>query len=257
MNALVPVVLVFGSVQPADPPPKAPTAAEELQRFQGTWRVESWEEGGKALAGADLKARGVFFGGNVFVLRKGGDVLRAGVVQLDPGKSPRTANLSVKEGEGKDGVMLGIYELDGETLRLGFDPDGQARPAGFKPDAAAGFTVITLKKPKPVLEEAVDIVGRYRSELTEATGKSVVTDARIERRGDGYLVTYTQGEKVLFVGTALRRGDQLSMGWVSAGRVGVSVYKIEPGPKLTGEYTILGGIGLTGTEVLTPWRKVD
>ena len=51
----------------------------------------------------------------------------------------------------------------------------------------------------------------------------------VERRGDAYTVTYTRGEKVLFVGTALRRGDQLSMSWVSSGQVGVSVYKIEAG----------------------------
>ena len=45
---------------------KGPTAADELQRFQGTWTVEAWEEGGKPLAEGDLKTRGVFFGANVF-----------------------------------------------------------------------------------------------------------------------------------------------------------------------------------------------
>jgi hypothetical protein len=35
------------------------------------------------------------------------------------------------------------------------------------------------------------------------------------------------------------------------------VYKIEAGPKLTGDYTMLGGLGMIGKEVLTPWRKVD
>ncbi|MDB5309871.1 MAG: hypothetical protein JWO38_4073 [Gemmataceae bacterium] len=240
-----------------DPAKPSPSTKDELQRFQGTWQVEAWEEGGKAVAAGDVKERAVFFGGNVFIFRRGGKVYQAGSVQLDPSKSPRTVNLVVKEGEGKDGVLLGVYALDGDTLKLCFDPQGQTRPGGFKPDAKAGFAVATLRKPKPPADERLEIVGRYRSELVEANGKVVTTEAQIERRGDAYLVTYTQGEKLLFVGTALRKGDQLSMCWVSTGQAGVSMYKIEKGPKLVGEYTTLAGIGVTGKEILTPWREED
>jgi hypothetical protein len=106
-------------------------------------------------------------------------------------------------------------------------------------------------------KESVDIVGKFRSELTEANGKLLVTEVLIEKRGDTYTVTYTLGDKTLFVGTGIRKGEQLSMGWVSAGQAGVSVYKIETGPKLVGEYTNLGGIGVKGKEVLTPWKKIE
>jgi uncharacterized protein (TIGR03067 family) len=258
LATLASVALVLGVGGPggtAEPPKKVPTTAEELQRFQGTWRVEAWEEGGKPLDAADLKKRSAFFGANIFLLRRDGKVLRAGSVQLDPAK--HTMNFSVREGEGKDDVLLGIYALEGDTLKLCFDPQGQARPTDFKPEAKSGFTLITLKKPRPRADESVEIVGKYRSELLEASGKVVVTEATVERRGDGYSVTYRLDDKVLFIGTALRKGDQLSMCWISAGQAGVSVYKIEPGPKLVGEYTILGGIGVTGKEVLTPWRKID
>jgi uncharacterized protein (TIGR03067 family) len=251
-------LLLVGVVAGDEPPKKAPTAAEELQRFQGTWHVEAWEESGKALADADLKKRGVFFGANIFLFRRDEKVVQAGAVQLDPGKSPRTANLSVREGEGKDEVMLGIYSLEGDTLKLCFDPKGQSRPKDFKPDAKDAFTLVTLKKPKPAAEETVNIVGKYRSEQLDAmSGKKIVTEVQLEKRGDSYMVTYRLDEKILFVGTAIRKGDQLSMGWVSSGQVGVSVYKIEAGPKLVGEFTILGGIGVTGKEVLTPWKKID
>lgn len=257
LAALVSVVLLSGFIR-ADDPKKTPTAAEELQRFQGTWQLELWEEGGKALETAEFKKRSIFFGANIFLFRRDGKTLQAGMLQLDPGKSPTTANFSVREGEGKDDVMLGIYSLEGDTLKLCFDPKGQTRPKDFKPDAKDGFTLIALKKPKPAVEEKVDIVGKYRSEMIDAaSGKVTVTEVTVEKRGDSYMVTYRLDEKILFIGTAIRKGDQLSMGWVSAGQVGVSVYKIEAGPKLTGEYTILGGIGVTAKEVLTPWKKID
>jgi|SRR5579883_1100058 len=252
---LVSALLLAALGNAADPSKKTP--ADELQRFQGTWQVESWEEGGKTLGAADLKKRAVFFGGNIFIFRREGKVFQAGAAQLDPSKSPCTINLSIKEGEGKDGVMLGIYSLEGDTLKLCFDPQGQTRPTDFKPEAKTGCTLIALKKPRAA-DETVEIVGKYRSELVDATtGKVVIAQAVVEKRGDSYVVTYKIDDKVLFVGTAIRKGDQLSMCWLSAGQAGVSVYKIEAGPKLVGEYTILGGIGVTGKEVLTPWKNLD
>jgi uncharacterized protein (TIGR03067 family) len=249
--------LVVATAGLADDAPKTPALSEEFQRFQGTWQVEGWVEGDKPVAAADLKKRSVFFGGNVFLFRRDGKIDRAGAVQIDPSKSPRTVNLSVKEGEGRDGVLLGVYEITGNTLKLCFDPQGQVRPESLKTDADTGFVVVTLKKPPPPADERIEITGKYRSELIEVGGKVVTTEALIERRGDAYLVTYTLGGKLLFVGTALRKGDQLSMCWVSSGQIGVSVYTIEKGPKLVGDYTTLAGLGVTGREVLTPWKRID
>jgi uncharacterized protein (TIGR03067 family) len=251
------VALAFcGIARADDPPAKAPAAADHLQRFQGTWRVEEWDTGGKPAD--DLKTREAFFGANVFVFRRTGKPVQAGTVQLDGSKTPNTINLSVREGEGRDEVLLGIYELEGDSLTLCFDPKGQQRPKDFKPDAKDGFVLVTLRKPKPPADEAVNIVGKYNSAMIDAmTGKPVLAEVTVERRGDGYVLTYRTGDKVLFVGTALRKGDQLSMCWASAGQAGVSVYKIEAGPKLVGEFTTLGGLGVVGKETLTPWKKTD
>ncbi len=257
LAVLASLVLLAGTATADDPPKKAPTAAEELQRFQGTWQIEAWEESGKALTAADLKKRGVFFGGNIFLFSRDRKVHQGGTAQLDPGKSPTTINLSVREGDGKDDVMLGIYSLEGDTLKLCFDPTGQARPKNFKPGAKDGFTLITLKKPKPAADETVDIVGKYRYEVLDAPGNGFVADAFVEKRGDSYIVTYKLNDKVLFIGTAIRKGDQLSVAWSNLGQAGISVYKIEAGPKLMGEYTVLGGVGATAKESLTPWKKVD
>jgi uncharacterized protein (TIGR03067 family) len=257
LAACAPLLCLLSGGSAAAPDKKAPTPAEDFQRFQGTWQVESWIEAGKELPAADLKKRSVFFGANIFVSRRDGKLFQAGPAQIDPAKSPRTINLTIKEGDGKDGVMLGIYEHSGDTLKFCFDPQGQNRPEKFESDAKSGFTLITLKKPKPEVPEEINIVGKYRSNLVDPQGKTVIAQAQVDRRGDGYVVTYTREDKLLYIGTALRRGNQLSMAWVSSSQAGVSVYTIEPGPKLVGDYTILGSIGVVGREVLTPWKQID
>jgi uncharacterized protein (TIGR03067 family) len=243
----------------ADEPDKAPSAKDELQRFQGTWQVDSWAEDGKPVPAAELKKRSAFFGADAFVFRTDGKVVQAGTVQLNPAKSPRTLNAIVRAGDRKGSVMLGVYALsaDGRSVTLCFDPQGQARPTGLKPDAKAGLTVAVLRRPKPPADEQVEIVGKYTSEVVDPEGKPLVTEAVIERRGDAYLVTYQKDGNLVFVGTAIRKGDQLSMCWVSGGQAGISVYKIEKGPKLTGEFTTLTGIGVVGKEVMIPFRRID
>jgi uncharacterized protein (TIGR03067 family) len=253
LAALTLLLLLVYTIAADEPPKKVPAGVEVLRQFQGTWQVESWEEGGKAATADDLKKRGVFFGASFFILRRDDKVFGAGGIRFDPNKSPATIDFIVREGDKKGEVFPGIYSLEGDTLKLCFDPKGNTTPKDFKPDAKDGFILIVAKKPKPPADETIDIVGKYRSRLVDGkTGVVTVADVFIEKRGDSYTMTYKHEDKVLFVGTALRKGDILSACWASGMQVGVSVYKIEAGPKLVGEFTILGSIGATGKETLTP-----
>jgi uncharacterized protein (TIGR03067 family) len=253
------VLIAAAAGRADDEPPakKPPSVHDELQRLQGTWQVESWEEGGKPVAAAELKKRAVFFGADAIVFKQDNKVLKAGLVKLDPGKTPRTFTAMTKTPAREEAVLLGVYEFGPDTVTLCFDPAGQTRPTAVKADAKAGFTVAVLRKPKPPADEQIEIVGKYTSEVIDPEGRSQTTEAVIERRGDAYMVVYSKEGRLMFVGTAMRKGDQLSMCWVSNGQTGVSVYKIEKGPKLTGEFTTLAGPGVIGKEVLTPFRRID
>jgi hypothetical protein len=76
-------LLLYSASTAADPPKKPPSAADELQRMQGTWKIESWHEDGKPLAAADLKKRELFFGANVLVIRRVGNQDIAGLMIMD------------------------------------------------------------------------------------------------------------------------------------------------------------------------------
>jgi uncharacterized protein (TIGR03067 family) len=239
----------------ADPTPEE-VVQTEFQNLQGTWLYESLEEDGKKTDAETLKARTFLVGADAFLVRQGNKIVQAGELTLDPAKTPRTFNAAVRGGEPKGAAFLGIYQLDKDTLKLCYDPAGQARPAEFKAEAKSGLVTAVLKRKTPA--PAIEIVGKYRSETIESSGRKLTTEVTIEKRGDAYLLSYRNSTGgLIYVATGIRTGDTLSTCWVSAGQAGVSVYKIEKGPKLIGEYTPLAGVGLLTAETLVPFRRID
>ena len=104
----------------------------ELKKLQGTWTFESVEVGGKEEPAADFKGMTVTFAGDKFTVKKGDEVIQVGTQMLDPSKTPKTIDVTMLEGPHKGTVMLGIYEIDADTLKVCFDPEGKTRPTEFK-----------------------------------------------------------------------------------------------------------------------------
>ena len=105
---------------------------KEVRKFQGTWTFESSETAGKTLSVAELKGLILTFEGHKHTVKKGDEVIQVGTQKLDPSRSPKTIDVTLAEGLNKGTVMLGIYEIDGDTLKVCFDPQGKRRPTEFK-----------------------------------------------------------------------------------------------------------------------------
>ena len=110
---------------------------KETKKFQGTWTIESSEAGGEKMSSDDLKGLTVTFEGDKHTVKKGDDVVQVGTQKLDPTQSPKTIDVTMSEGPSKGSVMLGIYEFDGDTLKVCFDPKGKKRPTEFKTEAGS------------------------------------------------------------------------------------------------------------------------
>jgi uncharacterized protein (TIGR03067 family) len=219
-----------------------------LLELQGTWQLESIEDGKKAKI--DVKKRTLFVGADLVLVQQGEKLVQAGQVRLNTSKSPPTIDIVVRKGEHEDNTMLGIYELKGDTLKVCFDPEGESRPKKFEAKKDSAVFVAVYKRVKRANEE-IDIRGSYRSETYGPDNKKATMSAEIQKRGDAYLIKWQVSEGVAYLGTGIRQGDTLSVAWVNRGSVGVSVYKIEKGPKLVGVYTEVGGAGLVAKEVLS------
>ena len=120
---------------------------KELKKFQGTWTFESVEAGGKEVPAAEFKGITVTFEGDKYTVKKGDEVIQAATLKLDPSKSPKTLDVTVAEGPNKGAVLLGIYEISPDTLKVCFDPEGKKRPTQFT-SASGSQTLVVHKRVK-------------------------------------------------------------------------------------------------------------
>ena len=121
---------------------------KELKKFQGTWTFESVEAGGKKLPADQFKGITVTFEGDKYAVKKGDEVVEAATQKLDPSKSPKAIDVTLTEGPNKGSVLLGIYEIDGDTLKVCFDLRGKKRPTEFKSPAGSETFVNVHKRAK-------------------------------------------------------------------------------------------------------------
>jgi uncharacterized protein (TIGR03067 family) len=118
----------------------------DKDKFQGTWEFTFFEQDGKE--DATKKGNTVTIAADKFTVRAKDQIVQAGTFKLDATQKPRAIDAAVTEGEGKGGTMLGIYEIDGDTHKVCFDPAGKKRPTEFKSAAGSGQFFVVAKRVK-------------------------------------------------------------------------------------------------------------
>ena len=123
---------------------------KELQKLEGIWVLTSLTSGGKEVAKvANFNVRMVFKGER-FTVKAGDKILGEGTFKIDPSQKPKAMEQTSATGPGKGKTSLGIYELDGDTLRTCFTPAGKTdRPKEFGSKAGTEHELATYKREKP------------------------------------------------------------------------------------------------------------
>jgi uncharacterized protein (TIGR03067 family) len=116
--------------------------------LQGAW-VAEWAQR-NAQAADDLRGHQLTFGGDRFTIRSKGKVIYQGTYIADSSARPATIDFRNTAGEMKGKTWLGIYELEGDTLKICDNADDVARgrPAAFVTDAGSGQVLISFKRVK-------------------------------------------------------------------------------------------------------------
>jgi uncharacterized protein (TIGR03067 family) len=110
--------------------PAVPAAPKtDLDRFQGTWYLVMAMQDGKTLPEDKVKQTTIVFKGDTFRFPGSAEYAtsRAGTIKLDETKTPKEMDAISTEKE----VMLGIYELEGDSYKVCFAPAGKPRPTEF------------------------------------------------------------------------------------------------------------------------------
>ncbi len=119
--------------------------AGELQKLDGPWVVESVLRDPREKRLDEGKGiRCVVENGRAIVQLPGEEkVAGVFVIKIDPAMKPKTMEIRP---EGENGVILAIYELRGDSLRVCWTPQGKERPTDFASNPGSGDSLIVLKR---------------------------------------------------------------------------------------------------------------
>jgi uncharacterized protein (TIGR03067 family) len=142
--ALMVLVVELASLTPAREG-KDDLTKQELKRLQGTWMLVGRESKGEKVPEGKVQAmKGrLTVNGDKFTF-KIEDTNFTGTVTLDPSKSPKHLDVSFVGANGEKGKVVGIYELQGDTLRECFDP--KERPTQFKTQPGSDQVLQTFRR---------------------------------------------------------------------------------------------------------------
>lgn len=188
---------VKGEKPPADdqktPPGKeADKPKTDKERFQGTWQCVSVSGGGETIKVEDFGQNGlpgtVKFDGDKLLSRDfnsdGKVVETKGSFKLDPSRKPKEIDL-IYDPEAKVKSARGIYELEGDSLRLCFpgSPD-KDRPTKLESKKGERYMLMTYKRVAKIDADMIELEkkrfkGTWQFASYEVDGKKL-TKADIE-----------------------------------------------------------------------------
>jgi uncharacterized protein (TIGR03067 family) len=123
---------------------------KDHQGLQGTWRVTKFVSAGKEEPLDLAKKITIIIEGDKVIFKLDADVISESTMKLDATKKPKHMDATRTSGSEKGQIRLGIYELNGDTLKIaGFDSDValKKRPASFD-DKSGPTTVMHLQRQK-------------------------------------------------------------------------------------------------------------
>ena len=124
----------------------AQDAKKEMALLEGEWTMVSGEIDGQSMPEEMRKtAKRVVKDGQTTVTI-GGQLFMKAKFTVDPAKKPRTIDYTMTGGPTEGKTQLGIYELDGDTVKFCFAAPGKDRPTDFTTKEGSGRTLSVWKR---------------------------------------------------------------------------------------------------------------
>ena len=144
MNAPGPVVLILAAL-PCTPAHAAADPAAD-RTIEGTWVCTSAVVDGKPLAEKVVKELRLTITADRYKTVRADEVLFDSTYTVDPSKDPKQIEMIATEGDAAGKPALGIYAVDGDTLRMCYVLPGGERPKTFESKAGSKAFLVTWKR---------------------------------------------------------------------------------------------------------------
>jgi uncharacterized protein (TIGR03067 family) len=119
---------------------------KEMSQLEGEWSMVSGEANGQAMPKEMVKSgKRVAKDGRTTIMI-GGRVYFRAKFTIDPTKKPKAIDYAMTEGPTKGKTHLGIYELNGDTLKFCFAAPGKDRPTEFTAREGSHWTLSVWKR---------------------------------------------------------------------------------------------------------------
>src|SRR5579872_2174418 len=154
MRSLCFLILATGAVMAADNPAKEDSTKTELDKLKGTWLTVSLVNDGKTLIDEKNPPKEgtipkVVYDGTKWMLKQGDKTFVTGQFKIDPAKKPKQIDFMEDSDTKNDKLKLGIYEIDGDTIKFCLALPGKPRPTEFTSKEGSGHSLGTMKREKP------------------------------------------------------------------------------------------------------------
>lgn len=123
-------------------------AKKDQEAMQGEWKLVSGERGGEKLPPDGVTVHRTVKGNESTVKVESGEGNQewSSTFTLNPGAQPKEVDFKGISGPLKDQTVLGIYEIDGDILKVCIGQPGEPRPKKFSGDEGTFTTWKRVKK---------------------------------------------------------------------------------------------------------------
>ena len=145
MRVTAPVIAVLvlaGAVAAQD------AIKKEMAQLEGEWSMVSGEANGLSMPKETVKSGKRVAKNGETIITIGGQVYFKAKFSIDPTKKPKAVDYTMTEGPTKGKIHLGIYELDGDTVKFCFAAPGKDRPTEFTAKEGSQRTLSVWRRDK-------------------------------------------------------------------------------------------------------------
>lgn len=120
---------------------------KDLKLFEGTWNYASQEVNARKVPEELIKGAQLVVKGDAFTIKMPRATYE-GTLKLDVTKTPKTLDFVFTAGSLKGTTVPGIYEIEGDNLKLCLAHGNKERPKEFATKESSGHALEMLKREK-------------------------------------------------------------------------------------------------------------